>query len=85
MLKKVLIAAGALAAIVVMPALPTPAAIAEAPKGKNKANKHVARTGKLRSTTQPKEWAWTKLGDIKGQSPNKGNPKGREDCMSCAD
>jgi hypothetical protein len=68
MLKMVLVAAGVLAATVVTAALPTPAAMAEAPKCKTKANKYVACTDRLRAKAPRK-----KAGYLKFESVRKGD------------
>jgi hypothetical protein len=57
MLRKLLIAMAALATVGVFTAAPTlvtPQALAETPKCKNKANKYVACTEKLKAKTQTK-------------------------------
>lgn len=51
MFRPSLVAAALIAAIVAAPTLQAPAAMAETPKCKTKANKHVACTDKLKATT----------------------------------
>lgn len=54
-----------LAAIVAMSALQAPAAMAEAPKCKTKANKYVACTDKLKARTPRKKAAYLKFETFK--------------------
>ena len=68
MFRPSLVATALIAAIVAAPTLQAPAAMAETPKCKTKANKHVACTDKLKATTARKDakdrqldvesWSW---------------------------
>lgn len=55
MFRPSLAAAALIAAIVTAPTLQAPAAMAETPKCKTKANKHVACTDKLKANTARKQ------------------------------
>jgi hypothetical protein len=72
MLHRSHVATALLAAIVAMPALLAPAAVAETPKCKTKANKHVACTDKLKANAARQQ---AKGGHLDVESYSWGNIK----------
>ena len=82
MLRKFLIVTAAVATAAMLaaaPALVAPQALAATPKCKNKANKYVACTDKLKAKTQRKKAGhdgFAKIGSIQGETEDKRRRRG---------